>query len=159
VVSEDEYPRAYIYRQVVRAKLYIDAHFAEDIDLAVIAGEAFYSRHHFLRLFKSMYGATPQQYRRRVRIERAKALLGEGLSAAEVCCEVGFESMSAFSASFKAVAGSRPSTYSREVRLRHRSENEKPLTHVPGCFSTKYAGPENSNPQHPCEDESEPNLL
>src|SRR5258708_5228474 len=97
--NQDQYPRVYIYRQGVRVKLYIDPHFAEDIDLANIAGEAFYSRHHFLRLFKGMYGVTPQQYRRRVRIERAKTMLADGVSATDVGVELGFESLSAFSSS------------------------------------------------------------
>src|SRR2546423_1408673 len=113
----DDYARAYIYRQVVRAKLYIDGHFAENIDLAGIAGEAYYSRHHFLRLFKSMYGVTPQQYRKRVRIEHAKLLLAEGSGVTDVCFELGFESLSTFSATFKSIVGVPPSQYARDAAL------------------------------------------
>lgn len=137
--DQNDYPRVYTYRQVVRAKLFIDAHYAEDLDLAGIAGEAFYSRHHFLRLFKSMYGLTPQQYRRRVRIEHAKRMLADGLSATEAGVELGFESLSAFSSSFKALVGCSPSAFAREAQGRRRSEREQPLVHVPGCFSEKLA--------------------
>ena len=144
-MNHDDYPRAYIYRQVVRAKLYIDAHFAEDIDLAGIASEAYYSRHHFLRLFKSMYGTTPQQYRKRVRIERARALLAEGRSVTEVCFELGFESLSAFSSSFKTVVGASPSQYARETMRRQHSMRQQPLAHIPGCFSGTLAPTEKSN--------------
>lgn len=145
IVITEEYPRAYIYRQVVRAKLFIDAHFAETIDLACIAGEAYYSRHHFLRLFKAMYGTTPQQYRRRVRIEQAKRLLEQGRSVTEICFEVGFESLSTFSATFKAVIGIPPSRYAQVAARRMASVQQEPLAYVPGCFSEKMASTEKSN--------------
>jgi len=135
----DEYPRAYIYRQVVKAKLYIDAHFAENIDLAGIADEAFYSRYYFLRLFKSMYGVTPQQYRKRVRIEYAMKLLSEGRGVTDVCCELGFESLSTFSSTFKEIVGVRPSSFARDAELRRESLKRQPLTHIPGCFSKKIS--------------------
>jgi AraC-like DNA-binding protein len=140
-----EYPRVYIYRQVVQAKLYIDAHFAEPIDLANIAGEACFSKHHFLRLFKSMYGTTPQQYRKRVRIEKAMVLLAQGRSVTEVCFEVGFESLSRFSATFKAVVGVSPSAFLRHAKEKQASVREQPLTHVPGCYSGKMLLTKKSN--------------
>ena len=141
----EEYPRAYVYRQVVRAKLYIDAHFAETFDLEDVAAEAFYSRHHFLRLFKSMYGTTPQQYRKRVRIERARALLAEGRPVSCVCLDVGFESLGSFSATFKRIVGVTPSAYARDAGLRAESVQRHPLSHVPVCFSAKLARAEKSN--------------
>jgi AraC-like DNA-binding protein len=136
----DDYPRADIYRQVVRAKLYLDVHFAEPIDLGNIAIEAFYSRHHFLRLFKSMYGTTPQQYRKRLRIERAKALLAEGHGVTDVCFDVGFESLSTFSATFKAMVGVPPSRFRRDAGLRRNSIQQQPLAHVPACYLENFEG-------------------
>jgi len=135
-----EYPRAYVYRQVVRAKLFIDVHFADDIDLESIAGEAYYSRYHFLRLFRQMYGVTPQQYRRRVRMEHAKSLLGDGVPVTEVCIEVGFESLATFSAAFKSLTGTSPSEYARNIGNRRCSQWEQPLAFVPGCFAAAMCG-------------------
>src|SRR6187399_1471450 len=49
----EQYPRQYLYLRTVRAKLFIDANFASDIDLDKIADEACFSKFHFVRLFKS----------------------------------------------------------------------------------------------------------
>jgi len=134
----DDYPRADIYRQVVRAKLFIDAHFTEAIDLNSIAVEAYYSRHHFLRLFKSMYGTTPQQYRKRLRIEHAKTLLAQGRAVTDVCFDCGFDSLSTFSATFKTMVGVTPSAFAREACLRLESVEREPLAHVPACFLENF---------------------
>lgn len=66
----DQPPKIYLYRRIVLAKLFIDEHYAEDIDLDAIAGEASFSKFHFIRLFKMAYGKTPHQYLTRVRIEQ-----------------------------------------------------------------------------------------
>lgn len=87
-----------------------------------------------------MYGLAPQQYRRRLRIERAKALLAEGRCVTEACFELGFESVSTFSATFKAMVGVPPSRYAREAGVRRESVRRQPLSHVPGCFSEKITG-------------------
>lgn len=52
------YPKLYLYRRLVQAKLSIDAHYAEAIDLDNIAGEAAFSKYHFIRLFGRIYGHT-----------------------------------------------------------------------------------------------------
>ena len=75
----DTYPRQYLYRRVVRAKLFIDAQFSSAIDLDNIADEACFSKFHFVRLFKSIYGRTPHQYLTDVRVSNAqRELLADG---------------------------------------------------------------------------------
>ena len=78
----EQYPRQYLYLRTVRAKLFIDANFASDIDLDKIADEACFSKFHFVRLFKSIYGRTPHQYLTDVRIEQAKEYLADGQTVA-----------------------------------------------------------------------------
>ena len=58
-MGESTYPRSYLYRRIVLAKLYIDANYAENINLDLVAGEAHFSKYHFIRLFKQAYSKTP----------------------------------------------------------------------------------------------------
>src|SRR6185436_14754471 len=108
---EEEYPKVYLYRRIVQSKLFIDSHFADAINLDDIADEAYFSKFHFIRLFKKTYGRTPHQYLTYVRIENAKRLLEAGVPASQVCGEVGFDSISSFTDLFKRVAGRTPSAY------------------------------------------------
>jgi transcriptional regulator GlxA family with amidase domain len=62
-------------RRIVQAKLFIDGNFSEAIDAGEIADEARYSKFHFIRTFKSIYGRTPHQYLTHVRVEKAKGML------------------------------------------------------------------------------------
>jgi AraC-like DNA-binding protein len=51
----------YLYQRIVRAKLFVDAHYSEDLGVRRIASEAFLSRYHSIRLFKRIYSRTPHQ--------------------------------------------------------------------------------------------------
>jgi AraC-like DNA-binding protein len=134
---EPEYPRIYLYRRIVQAKLHIDRNFAETLDLDNIADEAAFSKFHFLRIFKKTYGRTPHQYLTYVRIEKAKELLADGLPVSEVCFSVGFDSLSSFSGLFRRVVGRSPSEF-LAIQLNKKVElKTKPLAHIPGCYAEK----------------------
>lgn len=101
-----------LYRRLHRARDFIDACFAESLDLKRIAAVAELSPHHCLRLFKRVFGETPHQYLVRRRLERAKALLAAGeRSVTDVCFDVGFESLGSFSTLFKQRVGVPPSAF------------------------------------------------
>jgi AraC-like DNA-binding protein len=110
-ISKEIYPHDYLINQVIMAKRFMDVHFESAISLDEIAGEAFYSKFHFIRLFKACYGRTPYQYLITVRISKAKELLKTGKSIQVACFSVGFESVSSFSGLFKKITGSAPSLY------------------------------------------------
>jgi AraC-like DNA-binding protein len=131
-------PRQYMYRRVVQAKLFIDKHYAESIDLSQIADEALFSKFHFIRLFKLAYGKTPLSYLTQVRIERARQLLAGGDSVASVCFSVGFDSVTSFTALFKRNVGISPSVYREWEKQRRNSYAENPLRGVPNCFAETY---------------------
>ncbi|MDO6430251.1 AraC family transcriptional regulator [Flavitalea sp. BT771] len=127
----------YLYRRLVQAKLFIDTHYAEPIDLDNIADEACFSKFHFIKQFKNIYNKTPHQYLISVRIQKAKELLNAGTPVSTVCLAVGFESLGSFSVLFRRIAGMTPSSYvALQQRLRAQMA-ESPLTFIPGCFAEK----------------------
>ena len=132
------YPRVYLYKRIVQAKLYIDAHYAEAIDLDNIADEALFSKFHFIRLFTSIYGQTPHQYRTRLRIEKAKQLLQSGVSVTGACFNVGFESLGSFSVLFKKEIGFAPTYYRNMAWLKKQQAKEQPKRFIPHCFIESY---------------------
>jgi AraC-like DNA-binding protein len=142
-----EYPKLYLYKRIVQAKLFMDSHYAEKMDLENIADEAHFSRFHFIRLFKSCYGLTPHQYLTRVRITAAKELLSNGHSVSGVCFTVGFESVTSFTALFKSITGLTPSAYQYETRCRQENIKVNPLRFVPNCFAETHGWIKNSNIQ------------
>jgi AraC-like DNA-binding protein len=137
-MSNDAYPKIYLYRRLVQAKLFIDRHYAEKIDLDNIADEAYFSKFHFIRAFKNIYFKTPHQYLIFVRIEKAMELLKTGSPVADVCYAVGFESVSSFSGLFKRMAGTTPSDYQSHHQKRKARMLQSPLTFIPGCFAERH---------------------
>ncbi len=110
------YPKVYLYKRIKDAKILIDRHYSEPIDLAHISEKVYLSKYHFLRLFKEAYGITPYQYLKKKRIEKAKELLSQGLSVNEVCGLVSFESVQSFSNLFKKETSFRPSEFRKHQR-------------------------------------------
>ncbi len=138
-------------RQLRRAKDAMDRDWAEPLDLDAVAAHAGYSRYHFVRAFKAVYGQTPGQYLSRRRIERAEELLrSANLSVTEICTLVGFTSLGTFSARFKKQTGLSPSEY----RARHVGRG---AALIPGCYALLWAGgfpgrdPRSTGPEHPGE--------
>jgi len=131
----EQYPKIYLYRRVVQAKLFIDNSFAENIDLEQIADEACFSKFHFIRLFKTIYNKTPHQYLTSVRIEKAKLYLQKNNSVIETCFLVGFDSVSSFTGLFKKHTGLSPSEFQRRFNKREDQIKANPLQFVPNCFA------------------------
>ena len=133
----DVYPRQYLYRRVVRAKLFIDAEFASPIDLDNIADEACFSKFHFVRLFRQIYGRTPHQYLTDVRVRHAKELLKQGATVARTCYSVGFDSISSFTGLFKRRVGMTPAAFQQAEMQKQVEVSERPVKFVPNCFVEK----------------------
>src|ERR1700712_5733552 len=131
MVSALVYPKVYLYKRIVCAKLYIDKNFANKIDLDNIADEAFFSKYHFIRLFSLIYKKTPHQYLSFVRIENAKELLATNMLAANVCYAIGFESISTFTGLFKRKVGQTPAAYQVVQHQRQAAMANSPLKFIP----------------------------
>jgi AraC-like DNA-binding protein len=115
-LNNELYPKDYLVKQVEKAKRFIDKNFARNIELKEIAGEAFFSKFHFIRLFKKIYGRTPYQYLTTVRIEKTKRLLQKGQAVTAVCFSVGFDSVSSFSGLFQKSTGCTPSAFIKKIK-------------------------------------------
>jgi AraC-like DNA-binding protein len=133
----EEYPKFYLYKRIVQAKLFIDTHYAEKIDLNNISDEAYFSKFHFIRLFKKIYGKSPHQYLTDVRVEKAKDFLKTDVSITDVCFSVGFESISSFTGLFKRYTLKTPAQYQQHELKRREEMTSSPLKFVPNCFVEK----------------------
>jgi AraC-like DNA-binding protein len=134
---QDNYPKAYLYMRIVQAKLFIDKHYSQSIKLDNIIGEAFFSKYHFIRVFTKIYGYTPYQYLKSLRIKKAQQLLMEGGEISDVAYSVGFESVTTFFNLFKKEVGYTPAVY-RHLYVKRKDEiNNAPLSFIPGCYAEK----------------------
>lgn len=141
----EQYPKIYLYRRIVQAKLFIDEHFGDNIDLDNIADEAYFSKFHFIRLFKTIYNKTPHQYLTIVRIEKAKMLLKTAVPVSEVCYAVGFDSISSFTGLFKRTVNITPSAYQQQQEKLKADVAKTPLKYIPNCFAENKGWTKNSN--------------
>ena len=113
-----------------RARDLVDREYAQPLDVPAMARAALMSPAHFSRKFRAAYGETPYVYLMTRRIERAMALLRQGMSVTDACVAVGCTSLGSFSARFTEVVGETPSQY--------RARDHRDLETVPSCV-TKYA--------------------
>ena len=113
----------------------MDTRYSQAMDLHNISNEAFFSKFHFTRLFKSIYGSTPHQYLTKVRMEKAKLLLQNEKTVTETCFDVGFESLGSFSGLFKRYTGMSPAKYQQESIKRQQLIKKAPLRFIPNCFA------------------------
>lgn len=110
-----------------RARDLIDRHYARPLDVPAMARAACMSPAHFSRKFRSAYGETPYSYLMTRRIERAQALLRQGLSVTDTCFAVGCTSLGSFSSRFTEIVGQTPSQY--------RARDHRDLEVVPPCVA------------------------
>ena len=110
-----------------RARDLMDRDYAEPLDVPAMARAALMSPAHFSRKFRAAYGETPYTYLMTRRIERAKALLRQGMSVTDACIAVGCTSLGSFSSRFTEIIGETPSQY----RSRDHSDSEV----IPACVS------------------------
>ena len=105
----------------------MDREYASPLDVPTMAQRALMSPAHFSRRFRAAYGETPYSYLMTRRIERAKALLRQGLTVTDACMAVGCTSLGSFSSRFTEIVGETPSQY--------RARDHRDLEGVPSCVS------------------------
>lgn len=137
-IREKIFPKDHLCQQVMAAKQFIDNRFDDPIAVQDMAREAYFSKFHFLRLFKQVYGKTPYQYLIEIRIAKAKQLLQTDLPVSEVCFAVGFDSVSSFKRLFKRHTHFTPTAFRRQCR-------QQPLGQIPLRFLPYFLSLKKSN--------------
>ncbi len=119
-----------------RSRDLMDREFAEPLDVPSMARTALMSPAHFSRKFRAAYGETPYTYLMTRRIERAKALLRQGMSVTDACVAVGCTSLGSFSSRFTEIVGETPSQY--------RARDHRGSEVIPSCVSKVATRPRRS---------------
>ncbi|WP_152395971.1 response regulator [Paenibacillus guangzhouensis] len=98
------------------AVTFIQERFREEISLEDVAEHVHLNPHYFSKVFKQQTGETFIDYVTRLRIDKAKVLIGEGqFSLKEVCYLVGYKDPNYFSRVFKKVAKVSPTEYRNQL--------------------------------------------
>jgi YesN/AraC family two-component response regulator len=95
--------------QVARARQFIHEHWEEELSLGDVAKHAAISPFYLCKKFKEATGLHFTDYVSRVRVEKAKELLGNpNHRISEIAYQTGFQSLSHFNRCFKRIAGESP---------------------------------------------------
>jgi AraC-like DNA-binding protein len=116
-----------------RARDLIDRDYAQPLDVPTMAARAFMSPSHFSRQFRAAYGETPYSYLMTRRIERAMALLRDGMSVTDACMAVGCTPLGSFSSRFTEIVGITPTQY--------RAREHAAVRAMPDCIAKQRTRP------------------
>lgn len=103
---------------VMRARDYLEAHYADNPSLEDLSDAAYLSPYHLIRVFRQATGLPPRAYLNQVRIRRARGMLGQGRPIAEVAQATGFSDQSHLTRHFKRILGVTPGQYRNSVQDR-----------------------------------------
>lgn len=101
-----------------RTIAYMHGHFRQKVKLGALSEIAGLTPTSYSRSFKKAKGMPPMEYLNRIRIQRAKQLLGEGSSIKEASESAGFGNEYYFSRMFKREVGIPPTVYVKRRELR-----------------------------------------
>ncbi len=115
-VNENSVFGAYVDKIALVAS-FISTEYSKSYSLGDYAKMANMSKFHFLRVFESITGSSPIEYRNRIRIENAKELLDDTtLPISEIGSLLGFSSAAYFCDAFKKVVGISPAKYRKKAK-------------------------------------------
>lgn len=117
-------------RRVKEIHNYINNNFSNDISVEHMVKENGISYSSFNKIFKTMYGESPYQYLKKLRIKlAANKLIETDLSILQIAISVGYSNPSKFSCAFKAVMGTLPSIY-RKTKTEWSIENNNGVDYI-----------------------------
>jgi AraC-like DNA-binding protein len=101
---------------IQRALRHIELHFGQRLSLAELAEMAGLSVWRFATVFRQKVGLSPHRYICRLRVQRAQALIRDGMAPATAASEAGFYDQSHLSRHFKNWCGMTPGQYLSSAR-------------------------------------------
>lgn len=112
-----EFQKNHQDREILKAQLWIEEHFSQEIVLEELADLCSMSIRNFKRRFKKATGDTPLGYVQRFRIEAAKRLLRKSRQGIEeIGYETGYNDTGFFREIFKRYTGISPAAYRRKYQ-------------------------------------------
>ncbi|HMF05273.1 MAG TPA: AraC family transcriptional regulator [Acidimicrobiia bacterium] len=125
-------------RDLLRAKDLVDSRYFDALEVADLARAAGFSRAHFSREFRRTFGESPHAYLLTRRMERAAALLrNTDRSVADICFDVGLQSVGSFTTSFTRTFGVSPTAY------RAAFPKATDYARIPTCMLRAFGRPRN----------------
>lgn len=102
--------REELFRRVLHAREWMHDHWNSELRLEQIARAACLSPYHFHRSFREAFGLSPMKWLRRLKMQKAKAMLETGgTNVTRVAYDCGFADVFSFSKAFKRELGVSPS--------------------------------------------------
>lgn len=103
------------HRRMLRVLDYIEKHLDDDLDLETMSGVAAFSKFHFHRQFKALFGVSVHRYIQLARLRRASQQLvdGDADSVTDVAVGAGYSAPDAFARVFRQRFGQSPSSFRR----------------------------------------------
>ncbi len=99
------------HRSVRLIKEYLHDNLSSNISLEQLVKITNLNRSYLIRVFRNAVGMTPYTYLNQIRVEKAKQLLKQGMSIADVAIMVGMSDQSHLTRHFKRIVGITPGRY------------------------------------------------
>lgn len=110
--TDDTYQKYQKLKELIR---FLQEHYAEKINIDLLAQKFGYSRNHFMSIFKQHTGSSCVNFLLQLRLNKAcEALIQSNLSISEIAQNVGFENLSNFNRQFKKRYNMTPLQFRRE---------------------------------------------
>lgn len=104
-------------KDFLKAKIYIDRHYDENLTLEVLAKEVHMNPYYFSSFFKKNAGENFKDYVSRIRVLHAVSLLvSTDLKAYEIAMQVGFSDARVFSENFQRIYHETPNAYRKRAK-------------------------------------------
>ena len=126
----------HLLKRLCKARTLLRQADADSLSVPEVAKSVGLSTYHFIRLYKSVFGETPNQCQIRARMDKAKErLLTTELSVTRICMDVGCNSPGSFTTQFTRHVGQSPRAFRRRYLAEQTVRSDLPSGLIPGCFS------------------------